>query len=195
MPSSAADSYCPTRSSAGYNEIMTVMKLLRGNREFALASVLICVSGCGGGETVTPQSLQAARQRWDRAGVRDYNLEWTNSGPGNPRYRVEVRDAEVKKLRAILPDGTTRETTTHNPEYFSVVGLFRTIAEELDQLRSQEPFGKPKGSSIVMRFTPDPQYGYPRSYRRDVAGSARAVWFDVLRFEPVPAATGAGLTP
>jgi hypothetical protein len=162
-------------------------QMRRWSGAIALGLASLCLSGCAGGETVTTQSLQAARQQWEGAGIRSYDLEWTNSGPGNPRYRVEVRNAVVQRLRIVLPDGTTRETTTHDTGYFSVEGLFKTIADELEQLRTNEPFGKPKGSSVVMRFTPDPKYGFPRSYRRDVAGSARAVWFDVLQFEPVSA--------
>ena len=165
--------------------MMTATTDSHGRGVIALAIVSLCLSGCAGGEQATPESLLAARQRWDRAGIRDYDLEWSNSGPGNPRYRVEVRNGTVQSVRIVLPDGKLGKTSTNEPEYFGVAGLFRTIAEELEQLRSNEPFGKPKGSSIVMRFTPDPQYGFPRSYRRDVAGSARAVWFDVLRFEPL----------
>ena len=39
----------------------------------------------------------------------------------------------------------------------------------------------------MLRFTPDPQLGYPRSYRRDVLGTPQVLAIDVTRFTPRPA--------
>src|SRR5690242_13396152 len=100
-------------------------------RRSAVLALALSVAGCGGGEDVTEQSLRAARQRWERARVRDYDLEWTNTGPGNPRYRVAVRGGTVRTVLAVQPDGTTRPTGTHEPRYFGVEGLFLTIADDL----------------------------------------------------------------
>ena len=61
-----------------------------------------------------------------------------------------------------------------------------TIADELAQLGTSTPFGQPKGTKSVLRFTPDPELGYPRRYRRDVLGTPLALAIDVIRFEPSP---------
>lgn len=168
----------------GYNEIMSVVTDLRRMALIALALPLLFLAGCSRGEAVTKQGLQAARERWDKAGIRDYVLEWTNSGPGSPRYHVEVQAGKVRSVRFMLPDGTMRDSNTHEPKYFGVEGLFLTISEECAQLGTSTPFGQQKGASIVQRFTLDSKYGFPRSYRRDVAGSLKAVSFEVIRFEP-----------
>ena len=38
----------------------------------------------------------------------------------------------------------------------------------------------------MLRFTPDPELGYPRRYRRDVLGTPLALAIDVIRFRPEP---------
>jgi hypothetical protein len=144
------------------------------------------LSGCAGGEEVTARSLREARQRWEQAGVRDYDLEWASSGLNQSRYVVAVRGGRVRTVEAVGPDGARHEQKPAEPDYFGVDGLFKVIADELKQLDSTAPFGQPKGSRAVLRFTPDPTYGYPRNYRRDVVGAPMALAIDVLRFTPDP---------
>ena len=162
---------------------------------FILTIPLLVLAGCARGERVTHESLRAAKQRWEKARVDDYNLEWTNTGPGNPRYRVSVRGGKVRTVLVVGPDGKTHETTTHEPRYFGVEGLFLTIADDVAQLQTDRPFGLPKGASAVLRFTPDPKFGFPTSYRRDISGAPRAMSFDVVRFEPNPPSAPPGQAP
>ena len=68
-------------------------------------------------------------------------------------------------------------------------GLFLTIAEELSVLKTDRPFGQPKGTKVLMRFEPDPKRGYPHWYRRDVMGTPQGTRIDVIRLVP----TGADL--
>jgi hypothetical protein len=147
---------------------------------------LLVLAGCGGGEEVTTQSLAKARKVWARARVDDYDLDWTSSGTNNAYYRVTVRNGRVRRLEQVLPDGRTVELHSARPEYFGVDGLFLTMAEEHAQLGTDRPFGQAKGSKAVLLFTPDPKYGYPRSYRRDVVGAILPVAIDVVRFVPNP---------
>ena len=69
-------------------------------------------------------------------------------------------------------------------------GLFTTIADELAQLKMDRPFDQPKGTKIVMRFSPDPRLGYPRFYRRDVLGTSQALAIDVIRLIPKETSSG-----
>ena len=151
-----------------------------------LAALCLClaIAGCAGGENVTQQSLQAARAKWDGAKVRDYELEWKATGAMNSRYVVSVRDGQVRSIDTIAPDGRRYPAKSNKPHFFGVDGLFLTIAEEPDMLKSPTPFGRPKGTSYVLKFTPDPTYGYPRDYRRDVVGAPVPLVIDVIRFEP-----------
>ena len=45
-------------------------------------------------------------------------------------------------------------------------------------------FGGSKATGVLLKFTPDPKLGYPKHYRRDVAGQTRRLALDVIRLEP-----------
>ena len=66
------------------------------------------------------------------------------------------------------------------------------MADELALLDTDKPFGQPKGTTAVLRFTTDPTFGYLRTYRRDVMGAPSALAIDVLRFTPVAPRARAG---
>lgn len=149
-----------------------------------LATLCLAFAGCAGGENVTTQSLNAARAKWDAAKIRDYELEWKAAGAMNSHYVVSVRDGQVRSIDTIAPDGRRYPAKSNKPAFFGVDGLFLTIAEEFAQLDTARPFGRPKGTSYVLKFTPDPTYGYPRDYRRDVVGAPQPLVIDVVRFEP-----------
>ncbi len=149
-----------------------------------MATSLAVKGGCAGGDEVTEQSLRKARVRWAKAGIHDYDLEWTSSGAMNSRYAVAVRGGRVESVKAVAPDGRTHLLKPSEPRYYSIDGLFLTIANELAQLDQPEPFSRPKGTKAVLQFTADPEYGYPRHYRRDVLGAPAALAIDVVRFAP-----------
>jgi Family of unknown function (DUF6174) len=153
---------------------------------------VVALSGCGGGQEVTPQAIRAARQAWERADLRDYDLEWTTAGAQTGHYRVSVRGGRVRSVRTVLPDGREIETRTAEPESYGVDGLFQVLEEELAQLQADQPFGRPPGTTAALWFDPDPRLGYPRRYRRDVVGAPQGVAFDVIRLVP---ATGAVSAP
>jgi hypothetical protein len=155
---------------------------------------LTTLSGCAGGEDVTPQSIRAARQLWERAGIRDYDLEWRSTGLNNAHYLVAVRGGQVRSIESISPAGQRHEVHPAAPRFYGVEGLFTTISDELAQLKTAKPFGQPQGTTVVMRFTPDPQLGYPRSYRRDVLGTPQTLAIDVIRLIPNAAPVGTSPT-
>jgi len=162
-------------------------------RPALLCLTLTALAGCGGSVAVTTESIGEARARWERAAVRDYDLDWASAGPRNTRYAVAVRGGRVQAVEIVAPDGRRYPAKPGAPELYGVDGLFTTIADELAQLDQPEPFGRPKGTKAVLRFTPDPRYGYPRSYRRDLMGAPTALAIDVVKF--TPAAPPAGTPP
>ena len=139
------------------------------------------LSGCSSGVVVTPESLAQAKQTWKAAGFPDYDLEWTAAGMTSAHYAVTVRGGSVRMVESVAPDGRRYELHPAEPGFFGVDGLFTTIADELAQLTVDRPFGQPRGTKVVMRFTPDPKLGYPRSYRRNVLGTPQGLAIDVLR--------------
>ncbi len=151
--------------------------------------VILAVSGCGGGEDVTVRSLANARRTWDAANVRDYDLEWTAAGARDAHYLVYVRGGQVKSIRATIRDNRTGEmrqieAKPADPSYYGVEGLFKILEEERSQLLEERPFGHPKNTQVLLKFTPDPKLGYPTRYRRDVVGSPKGLALDVVRFVP-----------
>jgi hypothetical protein len=151
--------------------------------------VAFCVvAGCSGGQTVTPETIADARKVWTQAGIRDYDLEWTATGVNRAHYFVTVRGAVVRKIESVAPDGRKFEVHPAEMRFYGVDGLFTTIADELAQLKMDRPFGQPPGTKVVMRFTPDPKLGFPRSYRRDVLGTMQGLAIDVIRLTPTSAA-------
>jgi hypothetical protein len=149
------------------------------------ALLALALAGCGG-EDVTQQSLARARQRWERAAIRNYDLEWTSHGLSRGHYVVTVRDGQVRSITSLLPNGRSLAVHPAEPKFYGVEGLFLILGDELAQLRTDTPFGQPKGTKAVLRFTPDPEFGYPRRYRRDVLGTPLALAIDVIRFRPEP---------
>jgi hypothetical protein len=150
-----------------------------------LLAILLAAAGCGGRE-VTPEAVQAAKQLWTRAGIRDYDLDWSVAGPNNAHYFVTVRDGQVSKVEFIRPDGNKAPARTAETRMYSVDGLFRTIEDELAVCsKAERPFGQPKGTKVVMRFQPDEKLGYPHWYHRDVLGSSASISIDVKALTPV----------
>jgi hypothetical protein len=147
---------------------------------------IVAVFGCSGGQDVTPESIAAAKALWTRAGIRDYELElkWSTSGMNTAHYLVTVRDGTVSKFESIPPDGRRVALLPSAGRYYSVDGLFLTIANELAQMQTERPFTQPKGTKVVMQFKTDPKLGYPLWYRRDVMGVSQGARIDVLRLTP-----------
>jgi hypothetical protein len=164
------------------------------NRSFAefaccrMALPIVCASlcGCGGGEPVTQSSLAQAKRTWQRAGIRDYDLEWTTSGVRASHYRVFVRSGKVKRIYSVLPGGHEKEMHPAEPGLYGVDGLLQIIEEELAQAKSAAPFGQPNGTRVLLRLTLDPNLGYPKAYRRDLPGTAQGVAIDVVRLDTQP---------
>jgi Family of unknown function (DUF6174) len=154
---------------------------------FGVLVACTTAAGCSGGERVTAENIEAARQLWAKAAIRDYDLEYTTA-PANGHYLVTVRNGEVKKVEGIQPGGERNELHPGAPRYYSVDGIFTTIADELAKLKEPKPFDQPEGTTIVMKFKTNPELGYPEWYRRDIMGTARSASIDILK---LTRATGA----
>jgi hypothetical protein len=155
----------------------------------SIPALLIVTVGCGGGESVTPQALAQSKRLWTQAHIQDYDLDWSIRGPNNAHYLVTVRGGDVRKIEMFQRDGSKVELHSAQPDTFGVDGLFRTIDEELANVKSDRPFGQPKGTRVVMRFQLDDKLGYPHWYHRDVLGTALSIAIEVNALTPVPAGT------
>jgi hypothetical protein len=157
---------------------------LQSIRMLIVLAVVGAAIGCSRGEEATGDAIAQAKARWMKAAIRNYDLEWTVTGPNNAHYYVTVEEGDVRKIELEEPDGTRLEIRSPSPSYFSVDGLFLTIANEITLAKSDHPFNQPNGTKVVMRFQPDPELGYPHWYRRDVMGTPQTVTIDVVKLTP-----------
>lgn len=129
--------------------------------------------------TLTAETLNEASQRWERDGPRDYDLEVEIRGRQPGHVKIEVRDREVTHMErdGVVPD--QRRTW----QYWSVPSQFDTIEQDMS-LAQPSGFAGVAGlrSRLQARF--DPQFGYPRHYRRIVLGSDLSLEWEVVRFVP-----------
>lgn len=172
----------------------TTSQLMKTSIRTLLAVLIVGLAstGCGPGTEVTEHNLRDAQVKWNRANVRDYNLEWIARGAAvSSHYYVFVRGGLVEEVRSVLPDGRELRVQPGDPSYFSIDGLFRTLEDDLARAQEERPFDQQAGTSVVMRFDPDPNLGYPKRYRRDVSGTRLGLALDVIRFETNPKLLGA----
>jgi hypothetical protein len=155
-------------------------------------AILWSALGCAGGQNVTPEAIEQAKRVWKEAGIRDYELDlnWTTNGQNNSYYVVTVKDGEVRQIESVLADGRRIDLHPGLPRYFSVDGLFLTMADELALLKTDKPFEQPRGTKVVMRFKADAKLGYPLWYRRDVLGTSQSVSIDVIKLVPTTSSKG-----
>jgi hypothetical protein len=154
-----------------------------------ILTIIGSIGGCAGGQQATSEAVEQAKQLWTNSGIRDYELEWTVAGGQSNHYFVTVRDGDVQKVEVLLPDGTRTTRKIPDTRYYSVDGLFLTIANELAQLKTDHPFDQPAGTQVVMRFKPDPKLGYPHWYHRDVMGTSLSIAIDVVKLVPEKSTT------
>jgi len=160
----------------------------RTRAAIAALGLALLVAGCGGDQDVSPRTIRKARMAWEKARIKNYDLEWITTGPqtdpSGAHYAVAVRDGVVQSVGMVRPDGKTAAVHPARPDFYGVDGLFLTLEEEMAQLKTDAPFNAPRGTRVVLKFTPDAKLGYPRSYRRDVLIQPKGLTIDVVRFEP-----------
>jgi hypothetical protein len=127
-------------------------------------------------ESLTDESLAAARDLWDKAGPDDYDMDVVVSGAQSGRYEVSVRDGKLERL---WRDGRPADPAAG--EYWTVPGLFRTLEEEMEYARSEAAKGSVERTILLARF--DPQDGHPVQFMRHVAGTQRSVRIEVESLE------------
>lgn len=128
-------------------------------------------------EPLTEESLAAARQRWADAGIGSYDLEYRTVGG---TYSLQVRDGIVTEL--LLNGGPT---TTADPGAYSMDGLFRTLAMDLENAADQPAGAAP----ALLRVRFHPTQGYIERYLRSGGVGGRGAVIEDVQLTPVEGAT------
>lgn len=134
---------------------------------------------------LTPEAYYAARDRWRASGPKDYDVEIKVAGPQAATYRVQVRDG--------LPQAAWRNGHPLKQRRtfgtWSVDGMFSTISRDVEAIeRRAAGEAGINETELILRAEFDPQYDYPRIYRRIEWGSRRgstattAEW-EVIHFQ------------
>lgn len=166
-------------------------KFVRVRRGVATRSVLIAAGvvllaawlalrfGIGPGLLeIQPADLAAARERWQQAGVTDYDITITLSGRQTGDIKVQVR--------AGVPTAMTRNGIQPKQERtwepWTVPGMFDTIDVDFDnRTNAKEKFGTDP-TSVKLRCLFDPELGYPRRYLHQVYGRQQDLEWTVTEF-------------
>lgn len=144
----------------------------------ALGAVLIFTRAAKA-PRLSEADYRAALERWEQHGPKSYDLDLELSGNRPGTVHVEVRDGEVTHMMRDGVEPTQRRTWY----YWSVLGMFDTIGEELEMARDPAvSFHNPAASQMVMWAEFDAALGYPRRYDRVVLGADFEVHWRVTHF-------------
>lgn len=119
---------------------------------------------------LTPEIFNAALTRWKAAAPPNYDIEIRVTGPQAATYRAQVRGG--KPHAAWRNDAPL--TSLHSLGTWSVPGMFGTISRDIEAIeRRAAGRAMPGSPELILKAEFDPQYSYPRRYRRIEWGSRR----------------------
>lgn len=135
-----------------------------------------------------PADFYAARERWQKHELPNYDIEVEVTGTQGAKYRVQVR--EGKAIAAWRNEKPLLQERTFST--WSVRGMFGTISRDIDHLERRAA-GKADQNTprLTLRGEFDEKTGYPSSYRRIEWGSNVEVSWEVTKFETLPAGKNA----
>lgn len=119
--------------------------------------------------------LSAARQRWNSAGISDYDLDYLMHGM---KYHVQVRQNIVTTARI---DG--QELHSAELGLYSMDGLFSLLAMELENAEDARP-------PPTLRVKFNAKHGHLERYIRGGSGLGRGTSIEVYELTPVESSAG-----
>jgi hypothetical protein len=125
---------------------------------------------------LTDEAFDAARRRWNRNRVTDYEIEITVTGRQPSIYSVRVRDGvpvSAERNGALLPQRRVWTTWT-------VDGMFQTIQSDI-RSRRRRSSGDTKAPELLLRAQFDETLGIPLRYVRVQLGQSMDVSWKVTR--------------
>lgn len=132
------------------------------------------------------EKLDAAKQRWRMAGIRDYNLHVTVRGRTAGDYYIRVRNGAVA-------DGCTMNNQELPPEQARMWTVDALLEEILArELESQK---MPEGANCYSQVEFDENNGHPKRYLRVVNGESTDFSVRLITdlSQPAPSATAGGV--
>ncbi len=132
----------------------------------------------GRAELLTLDRLRQYREKWQRAGVRSYELVATVSGAQRGEYRIRVVDGEIMSATF---DGKPLDKS--RAAYWTVPGLFGMLERELRNASGRGTW--PAGVSVQIYGSFDRETGRPIWWQRVVSGGRGTVTVQIVEFRPL----------
>jgi hypothetical protein len=139
-----------------------------------------------------PADFYAAREKWEKNELPNYDIEVEVTGTQGATYRVHVREGKaIAAWRNNLPLLQERTFST-----WSVRGMFGTISRDIDRVeRLAAGKAVPNTPRLTLRGEFDAETGYPRRYRRIEWGSPVEVSWKVTKLDVIQAQNPPPQTP
>jgi hypothetical protein len=149
------------------------------------ASLLLVIGVLMFRESVPPLTAaeyQAAVERWQLKGPKNYNCDIEVYGNRPSTIHVEVRAGEVARMTRDGVEPRQRRTW----DYWSVDGQLETIGEELEMAADpKHAFGGGGTAPPILNARFHPELGYPEVYRRIVPGAQQDMAWKTTHFETI----------
>ncbi len=124
---------------------------------------------------LTSEKLDAARARWEQAGIRHYDLEVHVSGRTEARYRLQVRDGRTVQVSCNDQEYSKQKAD----EFWTVPGLFDVLQTNLKNEAD------PNSPRIYTRVEFDPNDGHLVRYVHKSLSGPRQDYTIETTFKPV----------
>ena len=139
------------------------------------------IAGCSGLNTLTPELLDQAEQKWNASKPAAYHLVVAMKGD---RVEFGEYDVEVKNHVVISLKRNGAVVDSKVGQDYSMDGLFRMLHQEMDLAQRPMLLGAPEGYGAYLMARFDEQNGRLIEYRRTVGGTTNTIDIRVLQFQP-----------
>ena len=136
-----------------------------------LIAIVVFLNVYNARDVLTRERLEAARQLWRAAGIKNYDVTVTVTGNTSGVYDLKVRDGEVKEARQ---NGQPFEGAQR--AYWTIDSIFDVVL--VDDLANDAREGSPTSRTRV-RF--DPTDGHPVRYVRSAQNQNVSFAVDLRR--------------
>ena len=140
---------------------------------------LIFLAACARLDPLTPESLQAAEQKWRASRPPFYHLvvEIKGDRVEAGRFEIMVRGDAVsirRNAEVVIPA---------RPQDYSMDGWFRMLRQELDLTDNAQFLGAPPGYASYPMARFEPNSGRLQRFQRTVGGTQNSIDINIVEFQ------------
>ena len=137
------------------------------------------ISGCSRLDTLTPELLDNAQQKWKANEPTSYRIIIDMSGDRVEAGRFE---ATIREGKAVSLRRNGLGITVGSGQDYSMEGLFQMLRQELGLAEKPALLGAPGGYSVYLQARFDDTTGQLVRYSRSVGGTSNAIEINVVEY-------------